>query len=32
MRNERTMKTVAVTDETDIVCGFIFKKSLGETI
>ncbi len=25
MRKERMMKTVALTDETDIVCGFTFK-------
>ena len=25
MRNERTMNVVAATDETDIVCSFIFQ-------
>jgi hypothetical protein len=26
MRKERTMKAVALADETDIVCSFIFKR------
>ena len=29
IRNERTMKAVAVADERDNVCSFIFKKRLG---